>query len=309
MLHSGRKPSIYCNSVKHWAMMNSAITTTQVRYNATKPTLCPFQTAVSSAPSTSSPPEAAWLPFIEHIYPNRRQETYFLPPLLFNRMFYNVGHFSDEVITVMQDPNQPTGPRRSRRQRPYRPSYAPGRLFTRNAPGLQPPSHQRSDVHDDQAQHSVLQCLKVLSDNLPQTMVVISQLLFRKYLDDRTNPVNLAASARLPSVMELSAHLTEGECDILIIHREQGIIAGEIKSVGGSAYFNSQPMSQQNRIITKKVEEAVNQVNNQATVLRHVVSDLNITVNRLLIFPNLSSAQLKRALRRTPVAQVNVLCL
>ena len=135
-------------------------------------------------------------------------------------------------------------------------------------------------------------------------MVVISQLLFRKYLDNLTSPVETAAASRLPSV---PAQQVDRECDVLMIHRRQGIIVGEIKSVGGSNYFKSQPESQQNRIIMNKVAAALTQVREQETALRHLVSDLNVTVRGTLIFPNLTSAQLLRALINTPVTQVSVL--
>ena len=134
-------------------------------------------------------------------------------------------------------------------------------------------------------------------------MIVISQLMFRKYLDNLTSPVEIAAANRLPSVPEQQV---DRECDVLMINRRQGIIVGEIKSVGGSDYFKSQPESQQNRIIMNKVEKAVTQVISQETALRHLVSDLNITVTRTLILPNVTSAQLSRAVTNTSVEQVTV---
>ena len=137
-------------------------------------------------------------------------------------------------------------------------------------------------------------------------MMVVSQLMFRKYLDNCTNPVESAAAARLPGVRALPVQLRDGEGDIVVLHRQQGVIVGEIKSVGGGSYFQTQPQSQQHAVIAKKVEAGVKQVNNQATVLRHLVSDLNITVTKTLILPNLKSSQLLQALASTPAAQVSV---
>ena len=137
-------------------------------------------------------------------------------------------------------------------------------------------------------------------------MVVISQLLFRKYLDNLTSPVEIAAAAGLPSVRALPAQQVDRECDVLMINRQQGIIVGEVKSVGGGDYFQSQPENRQNDIIMNKVEKAVTQVSEQETALRHLVSDLNITIRGTLIFPNLTSVQLVRALINTSVAQVSV---
>ena len=282
---------------------------------AVNPVPGPSQAAVNPVPGPSPPPEAVWLPFIQQHYPNRLQQTYFLPPLHFNRSFYSVEHFAGEDIAVMQQPGQqqqqqpqPRGKRHRRRRPAKAPAVpqVPGRLFTSYPPGSQPSSHQESDARDDQAQQSTLQCLQILSDNLQQAMVVVSQLFFRKYLDDNTNPIHVAAAARLPSVWTLPEQLTEGECDILIIHRQHGIVVGEIKSVGRGAFFNSQADSQQNRMIVDKVAAAMRQINNQEMVLRHLVSDLSVTVSRILIFPNLSSAQLLKALTNTPAAQVSV---
>ena len=136
--------------------------------------------------------------------------------------------------------------------------------------------------------------------------MVISQLMFRKYLDNCTNPVEAAAASRLPSAGALPVQLRDGECDLMIIHRQQGLIVGEIKSVGGGSYFKTQPQSQQHGVIVKKVDAAVRQVNNQETALRHLVSDLNINVSNTIIFPNLTSAQLLQSLTNSPVAQVSV---
>ena len=79
--------------------------------------------------------------------------------------------------------------------------------------------------------------------------MVISQLRFRKYLDSAncTNPVDVAAVARLPNLQSLPAQLgerlREGECDVLMIHREQGLIVGKIRSTEGGDFFSSQPES------------------------------------------------------------------
>ena len=138
--------------------------------------------------------------------------------------------------------------------------------------------------------------------------MVISQLRFRKYLDrdNCTSPVDVAAVARLPNWQSLPAQLAEGECDILMIHREEGLIVGEIKSFGGGDYFSHQPESQQNQMIVNKVEKAVKVLNNQETALRRLVSDLNITITKTVIFPNITSTHLLRALVNTPMAQVSV---
>ena len=156
-------------------------------------------------------------------------------------------------------------------------------------------------MQDDLAQYHALRCLRELSGRVHEAMVVVSQLKFRQYLDNVTNPL---AAWRLPRVQSLPPHLADGECDLLIIHRTRGLIVGEIKSVGASAHFASLPESQRQQTITSKVEAAVNQLNNQGLVLAHLVQDLNVGVTKRLILPFVTSAQLLQAVNGTPVAQV-----
>jgi hypothetical protein len=63
-------------------------------------------------------------------------------------------------------------------------------------------------------------------------MMVISQLDFRKYLDNQTDPVAAAASAFLPQLVSLEPQYQRGDIDILIIHRLYGLLAWEVKTVG-----------------------------------------------------------------------------
>ena len=262
-----------------------------------------MQAVVSPAPGPSSPPEAVWLPFIQQVYPDRHKKTYFLPPVHFNRQHYTVDNVAGESVIVMQEhPQQPHG-------RPPPPPPTPARpqvtesVFISITPDLQPSRHQDSDVQDDQAQHYTLQCLRALSDQAPQAMVVVSQLQFRQYLDNVTNPLVAAA---LPTVQQLSPQLGDGECDVLIIHKEKGVIVGEIKSVGAGAYFTRQPESQRQQIITRKVGAAVNQLNSQGQVLGHLVRDLNVRVTKTLILPYVSTAQLLQAMQSTQGKQVRL---
>ena len=281
---------------------------------AVNPVAGPSQAAVNPVHGPPPPYEAVWLPFIRQHYPNRFHQTYFLPPLHYNRTFYTVKHFEDEDIAVMQEPqhhqveHRPRIRHHRRHHQPRPQTYSQGRVFTPNPPDLQPSRHQETNVQDDQAQHHTLQCLKVLSDNMKEVMMVISQLRFRKYLDrdNCTSPVDVATVARLPNWQSLPEQLAEGRCDVLVIHREQGLIVGEIKSTGGGDFFSRQPESEQNQMIVNIVAKAVKQMYNKEKALRRLVSDLNIPITRTLITPSLTSAQLLRALTNTPVAQVSV---
>ena len=93
---------------------------------------------------------------------------------------------------------------------------------------------------------------------------------------------------------------------MIIICWRQGLIAGEIKSGGGSTHFQTQQQTMQHIVIWKKVEAAVKQINNQERALRHLVSNLNITFTKTLWFPNLTSTQLLQADTNSPLAQISV---
>jgi len=161
-----------------------------------------------------------------------------------------------------------------------------------------------SDLHDDRAQETVLRCLRALGDTTRQAMMVISQLEFRHYLDDRKDPVHAAAAAVLPN---LPAGRRDGECDIIIIHPTHGLVVGEIKSVGGKQFFADSPEVDQERMIVTQVEKAVNQLNRQAHTLRRLVADLGVKVTKVLLLPNVKADQLMRALTAHPfLGQVGV---
>ncbi|KAK7092750.1 uncharacterized protein [Littorina saxatilis] len=259
------------------------------------------------------PPEAPWLPFIRDLYPNLDTKTYFLPPLHFNRVPRSVATFAGETVSVLDQPTPPAAPGRGGRggrgrQRgrgaaapppppaPLPPQKVAGKVFTSNLPSLQPSPVMESDIQDDQAQYRVLQCLRGLSRRPPfQVMMVISQLEFRKFLDS-SSPIDVAAAAMLPN-MRNQPNPPQGEFDILVIHRDHGLIIAEIKSLGVLQYFSGRPLADQHQMIADKVERAVRQLNSQGATLARLVSDLGVKVTKTLILPNVSSTQLEQALQ------------
>ncbi|XP_076437877.1 uncharacterized protein LOC143277035 [Babylonia areolata] len=305
-----------------------------------------------------TPPEDVWMPFIQDIYPNLDGQTYFLPPLHFNRVPHDVQSIAQQTVLVRDNPPLTQRPQRLS-QRPSQPpssqpslsqpspsqpsplpppqpspSQAPpsqpppsqpppsqpppsqppplspstqvaGTVFTTNPVDLQPLSIQDSDRQDDEAQQ---RCLRALSDIDGQVMMVISQLQFRKYLDNQTNPERLsnplhaAAIAQLPAIGDLALpqNIADGECDIIIVHRHYGLIVGEVKSVGNT-FLSLQPPSVQHQAIVGKVGKGVKQVKNQARALRHLLRDLPaVRVTATLLLPNITSAQLLSALHTCP---------
>jgi hypothetical protein len=140
-----------------------------------------------------------------------------------------------------------------------------------------------------------------------EVMVVISALEFRRYLDNRSDPVTAAAAAHLPNFVANPG--ASEECDIVIIHKDYGVIVGEIKSVGVGQFFWSRSESEQNGLIIRQVLKAVNQLNSQAATLGRLVVDLGVRITKILILPNVTSALLTRAISTDyNAAQVSRFC-
>ncbi|KAL8602053.1 hypothetical protein ACOMHN_007323 [Nucella lapillus] len=136
-----------------------------------------------------------------------------------------------------------------------------------------------------------------------QVMFVISNLEFRKHLNNQTDPLHAAAIAQLPSIdyPSIPQNLRNSECDIVLIHRTYGLLIGEIKSVGGSVFFCSQTPDEQTQTMLKQIRNAVKQLDNQQTVLKHLVSDLPpFRIIMTLLLTNISSSQLQSALSDSP---------
>lgn len=138
-------------------------------------------------------------------------------------------------------------------------------------------------------------------------MMVISELKFRRYLDDRTDPINAAACALLPRPATLAPKYRRGDFDVLIIHSQYGLIVGEIKSVGA----NPKDVPDLDQALANKVKTAVGQLNKEEEVLRHLVSDMDpVNITKTLILPNVTSGQLRKALSTNPtVSQVSQVLL
>lgn len=157
-----------------------------------------------------------------------------------------------------------------------------------------------SDIRDDKAQERVLNSLRVVADNYEptQVMMIISQLQFGKYL---SKPCYAATIAAYPRPLDLPHQYRRGDFDILIIHREHGLIICEVKSVG--ANFSDRMIfdeeHKQDVIIANKIKESVKQLKKAEVVLKHLVSDLGaISIRKVIMMPYVKSSQLIRAISK-----------
>ncbi|XP_076438205.1 uncharacterized protein LOC143277309 [Babylonia areolata] len=245
-----------------------------------------------------------WKDNVKEWYPDRGSRTLFLPPIRFNRVPFGVTTVGGESVLERQPASDqpPSGsppmyPATSSATPLQTPQPVAGRLWT------QPPSTPSSvtpvldsDVRDDEAMTRVLHCLDVVTKEQKDVFMVLSELGFRRYLDNQVYSVSAAARALLPNVYGMGHPVPDGDFDVLIISKEYGLICGEVKSVGvtGNACDSA---------IVKKVQKALKQLEKGERVLKHLVSDLPpVTVTKVLMLPNVSIQQLRQAMATHQVA-------
>nr|KAG5712057.1 hypothetical protein BaRGS_020783 [Batillaria attramentaria] len=116
-------------------------------------------------------------------------------------------------------------------------------------------------------------------------MMVLSQLQFRKYLDNQVDPITAAATRLLPRPATLG--IPKGDFDVLVISPKYGLIVGEVKAVGAD------PQHTTDQAVVAKVMRAVKQLNTAHNLLGRLVSDLGpITITKILMLPNVTTEQL-----------------
>ncbi|XP_070201209.1 uncharacterized protein [Littorina saxatilis] len=142
-------------------------------------------------------------------------------------------------------------------------------------PHLPPVGMQDSDLRDDFAQNHVMLNLQELGDSRHEAMFILSQLQFGSYLNE---PAYAAAAKRLPRPKDLPQGDRQGDFDFLLIHRQHGILIGELKSVGKTKGAPADPF------LAQKVKQAVKQLDKSERVVRHLVSDMGpgMTVKKTL---------------------------
>lgn len=258
---------------------------------------CPQQAEQEQLPAPSEDPVQKamdfWLKCLADWYPDRLKETYFLPPLYFRRINYGVATVAGESVLVPKPtpPKKKLGPApiyssQSNQTKPAPP--VAGSVFTKPPASFSPcplPRFTASHSVDDEATELVLNCLRALSEEQREVMMVISQLEFRKYLDDETDPINAAACALLPR-----SDPYQSDFDILIIHRRYGLIVGEVKGVGAVM----QNIHDLDSLVVIRVEKAVEQLNKAEAVLNQLVPT-HVNVTKTLFLPNITSGQLTQA--------------
>ena len=241
-------------------------------------------------------------------YPDRHSCSYFLPPLHINRVSFDVATIAGQPVLVPQQPSSQPSPKKPSSGPASAPAPQPGNqvpvagsVWTPQSPT--PTEVLDSDARDDSGTQHVLSCLRALAEKQGEVMMVISQLNYRKYLDDKTDPISAAACSCLPRPATMpSKKYHHGDFDVLIIHPRYGLVVGEVKSVGSDP-GNTQDLG---KAVVKRVRKAVGQLHKAEDVLSHLVSDVApVKISKTLILPSITSSQLLQALGTdTTLAQV-----
>ena len=111
--------------------------------------------------------------------------------------------------------------------------------------------------------------------------------------------ITAAAYALLPHTATIPYR---GVIDVLIIHRQYGLIVGQVKSMRANPQI-----AHLDKAIASKVGQAVKQLNHSADVLRQLMSGMDsVHVTKTLILPNITSGQLLQVLStNATVAEVS----
>jgi hypothetical protein len=133
---------------------------------------------------------------------------------------------------------------------------------------------QESDFQDDFCQNHVIVNLQALGEDLNNGgMFILSQLNFGNYLDQPAYAATVKQlrqnGLRLPADLDtVITKYSDGEADIIIFHRFYGILVGELKSIGRA---HGKPADS---ALEKRIEKAINQLDNAAIVISYVISDV-----------------------------------
>ncbi|KAK7106507.1 hypothetical protein V1264_017757 [Littorina saxatilis] len=249
----------------------------------------------ATAQSHSLTAAQQWENVITDWYPRLEERAYFVPSVHFNRVHYDRQHVGGRHVP----------------QTDHVPVLVPQLPVADRRPGDQ--SVSDSDIRDDRTTQRLLACLRALADRQNEVMFVLSQLDFGDYLGEPcysaaanafARPIDLKKKkkkkkTKTKEAEETEESLHEGDFDLLIFHREYGVLVGEVKIVGDNFSSLTLTQQQQDAIVVKKVEQAVKQLNKAEKVLTHILSDLQPPprVRKSVMLPNLARSQLQRVLR------------
>ncbi|XP_070202837.1 uncharacterized protein [Littorina saxatilis] len=234
-----------------------------------------------------------WRQIVTSLYPDALTRTYCVPPVHFNRVPYvrDVVPGTSLSVHVLQPQASARFLHTALNTNPEGWTVPQHMWAEEPGPHLPPVGMQDSDLRDDFAQNHVMLNLQELGDSRHEAMFILSQLQFGSYLNE---PAYAAAAKELPRPKDLPQD-RRGDFDFLLIHRQHGILVGELKSVGTT---NNAANKIDDADLAQKVKQAVKQLDKSERVVRHLVSDIGpgMTVKKTIFLPYVSSDQLKQVL-------------
>ncbi|XP_025113336.1 uncharacterized protein LOC112575594 isoform X2 [Pomacea canaliculata] len=231
-----------------------------------------------------------WLQWVEAAFPHLDSRAYFLPPVYVNRVPMTRQSAAGQQVLVLT-----SAPGQAGQSNPVPTSSS----SSSSSSIPQPPRLQDSDVRDDAAMQRIFVCLQKMCEKNRDVMVGMTQLQFGQYLGE---PCYAAAATHLPRPSNLPPSLPrdwkQGDFDVLLIHRQYGLVVCEVKALGDN--IQSVNMSQQDidNNIRQKMSNAVSQLDKAEAMLSHLVSDIapGLPVTKVIAFPNLTTRQLQQAI-------------
>lgn len=211
-----------------------------------------------------------WLDWVMEAFPDLERRCYFFPPVFIRRVpIIMITVAGQRVVMLVKQGAQ-------------------------TIDKISTPSVQTSDMVDDDALQHVILNLMTLSKELSkkETFMCLSQFPFGSYLGE---PNYAPAVSHLPSPTNLPSELPwnwrQGDFDVLLIHRQYGFIVFEVKAVTGNSETSVEQGIEQT---TKKLKEAVKQLNKAEAMLTHLTSDIarNVRITKIIACPNLTSQEL-----------------
>ncbi|XP_025112758.1 uncharacterized protein LOC112575254 [Pomacea canaliculata] len=263
----------------------------------------------------SSEAEQFWIQWVEAAFPDLDSRAYFLPPVYFNRVPMTRQSAAGQNVLVLQSTPKPPvklmgleenlGDLLSSSEINTSSNVdekTSNHLKTVPSPAQdsipQPAPVQDSDIRNDAAMQRVLFSLQKLSEKTKEVLVGISQLQFGQYLGE---PCYAAAAKHLPRPDTLPSPLSrkrkEGDFDVLLIHRQYGLVICEVKAFGDNLKDLSMKQQDIDKNIRKKLKDAITQLDKAEAMLSHLVSDIapGLRISKTIAVPNLTAHQVQQA--------------
>ncbi|XP_025100534.1 uncharacterized protein LOC112567880 [Pomacea canaliculata] len=231
-----------------------------------------------------------WLQWVEAAFPHLDSRAYFLPPVYVNRVPMTRQTAAGQEVLILQSAPGQAG----------QSIQVPTSSSSAAHPSIpQPPRLQDSDVGDDAAMQRIFVCLQKMFEENSDVIVGLTHLQFGQYLSE---PCYAAAATHLPRPSNLPPSLPQswkqGDFNVLLIHRQYGLVVCEVKAVGD--HIKAVNMSQQDidNNIRQKLSNAVSQLDKAEAMLSHLVSDIapGLPVTKVIAFPNITTRQLQQAI-------------